>query len=379
MNIENISLDQLDTLFGESPIETPAETKDTPAKIQDDNILTPNDALSSLPEVDLEAFEDGKVKVAEPTPEVDSKEPKKSKADVEPVSETPEDVKSVLKNTVSFLIDKGIWQDFEGREEIDLDEETYAELAFQQNQTTVQELFNELLDSTGDYGKAIISHIKEGGSPDEIIDLFKEQKGIESIDTSTDEGKLEKISTYYSEVLDWKPERIRKHLKRVIETKELDSELADIDEQYDKYYQVQLAEIAQEREAQKQVFEQRKREFVTNLATSLDQMGYTSREKKFLSESILVPKQLPNGQVTTDFNYRFSQIQQDPQKLIKLVEFVMDENKFINKIEAQAESKAAEKAFKFVKGNAAVSKAKTNHAPDTDKSNNLDFSSLLKR
>jgi hypothetical protein len=43
-------------------------------------------------------------------------------------------------------------------------------------------MFEELLDSTGVYGKAIIGHIKNGGNPDEIIDIFKEQKALQSLD-----------------------------------------------------------------------------------------------------------------------------------------------------------------------------------------------------
>lgn len=387
MDIQNISDSQLDALFG--TVDTPIEA--TPQNIISETEVQPSrEPIDGLPNIDFDALEAAAEKAATETPadtsttieeETPTIEKEKESLPIEETTiETAPEVKDILKNTVSYLIEKGLWKDFDGREEMEIDESTYAELAVSQNTHSLNEMFNELVDSTGAYGKAIIEHIKEGGNPDTIIDIFKEQKEIKSIDTSSDEGKLDLIGNYYTDVLGWKPDRIKKHLTRIIADNDLETEFSEINEQYDEYYQQQLAAVNQQREEAKKFQAEKQREFVSNIQTTLSEMGYTDKEKKLIEKSLLDVKKLPNGQVATDFNLRFSQLQKDPKKLIKLVEFVMDEENFINKITKTAETQAAEKTFKFIKGNSTTSKKTAVPTVQNDsKQNNLDFSSLLNK
>jgi hypothetical protein len=86
----------------------------------------------------------------------------------------------------------------------------------EQDRLRVEGMFGELVDSTGPFGKAIIDFVKNGGNPDEIIDLFKEQKQVESISIENADGQKDIIKHYYSEVLGWKPEKIEKYLSGLI-------------------------------------------------------------------------------------------------------------------------------------------------------------------
>jgi hypothetical protein len=375
MDILEISPEALESMFGDNPTETKLE-ENKPAQIQETNVLQPQGGLGNIQEFDLDKLE----KEEEESKDIKEDKPSKEKSEAPKAKEVTEEsaqVKNVLTNTTKYLIEKGIWQDFEGSDTLDIDEDTYAELAAKQTEEKVNSLFSELLDSTGDYGKAIISHIKEGGNPDEIIDLFKEQKYTESIDTSTPEGKVNIIGKYYNEVLGWKPERIQKHLQRIIADDDVESEASEIEEKYNEYYQEQLAEIEGERMLQKQRNLERQKEFVTGIKSSLDETEYTPREKQLIEQSLLNIKKTEMGPVT-DFNLKFAELQRDPKKLIDLVYYVMDQEGFKKRVNAKAETKVAEKTFSFIKGNGSISKNVTSSMGSNDSKNKLDFSSLLK-
>jgi len=371
MDILEISPEALESMFGENPTETKVE-ETKPIQIQDTNILQPQGGPGGIQEFDLDKLEE-----EEKEPTISKDKTKEIVPEVTEVTEEGSQIKNILANTTKYLIEKGIWQDFEGSDTLDIDEDTYAELAAKQTEEKVNSLFSELIDSTGDYGKAIISHIKEGGNPDEIIDLFKEQKTIESIDTSTPEGKVNIIGKYYNEVLGWKPERIQKHLQRIIADEDVDIEASEIEDKYKEHYQEQLAQIEGERTAQKERNLERQKEFVTGIKSSLAETEYTPKEKQLIEQALLNVKKTEKGPIT-DFNLKFAELQKDPKKLIDLVYYVMDQDGFKKRVNTKAETKVAAKTFSFIKGNSSTSKNVTSSMSTNDSKNKLDFSSLLK-
>jgi hypothetical protein len=297
-----------------------------------------------------------------------------------------EQVSSVLKNTVDYLVDQGLWVDFEGREGLEITQEVYAELAAKQAQHTAYEIVNELVDSTGSYGKAIISHIKQGGNPDEIIDLFKEQKAIEQIDTSTEDGKQLKIEKYYKDVLGWKSEKVTKTVNRLIEDNEIDSEFDDVEELYNKHYEKKLAEIEEQTKAAEIETKRKQEAFVGSIQDALDEeTSLTTRDKQVIASSILDFKhKLDNGQKVNDFYLKFAEMQSDPKKYIKLVRFVMDTEGYEKQVQVQEKTKASKEIFNFIKGNAAITKSKSqdidiNENPRNNKKQGTDFSFLIKK
>ena len=296
-------------------------------------------------------------------------------------------VSEVLKNTVEYLVSNGLWSDFEGRESLEITQDVYAELAIKQNEHKVSEMFNELVDQTGDYGKAIIGHIKAGGNPDDIIDLFKEQKEIDRIDTSSEEGKQSLIERYYSDVLNWKPEKVKKTVNRLITDNEIDSEFEEVRDLYDRHYSDKLEEIREKGKEQERKRLENQQRFISDIKSALSEdTGIPDKEKPLIAQSILNFKhQLENGQKVNDFYVKFAEMQADPKKYIKLVRFVMNPEGFEKQIAAKQKTEASKEVFSFIKGNAAVSKAKNpqisisdSSAPSSTKKG-TDFSFILKK
>lgn len=273
----------------------------------------------------------------------------------------PAEVANVLKTTVEFLVKNGQWADFEGREDLEITEEVYAELAAKQDEFRVGKLFNELVDSTGNYGKAIIGHIKNGGNPDEIIDLFKEQKQVEAIDTTTESGKQAVIEKYYKEVAGLKPEKVDKTIKRLITDNEIEVEYNDIKDAYQKHFDKKLAEVQAETRAQEQLEADRKVAFVSNITSALnDDTTITPKEREEIAKSILDFKHnVGGGKKVNDFYVKFAEMQADPKQYIKLVRFVMNPLNYEKAIATKKESEIAKTTFNFIKGNATLQKIKS--------------------
>lgn len=391
--IDTISPEQLDQIFGNTNTATPTaddlivgkELNSEPVlKVQQDANFPMID-LDKLDELDTKKPEDTKeeVKTEEnKEPEVKTEESKEEVKD-EPAAteEQTAQVNSILKTTVDYLIEKGYWKDFDGREELEIDEETYAELAAKQDEVRISERFNELVDSTGDYGKAIINHIKKGGDPDEIIDIFKEQKAVEAIDVSDADSQESLVEKYYSEVLGWSKTRIDKHINRLkSEDGELQEEADDIQDKYKEIYKKQLDDVTRKQDEAEKAAEERQKEYIKTLTSTIETFeGFTDKEKKLVKDSVLkFNKKLEDGTEVNDFYLKFHKIQTNPKDYVELIHFIMDKEGYIQKMSKKEETKATEKTWKFVKGNAAVTK-KATQTPEhqESKTSKLNFSSLI--
>lgn len=396
--IMEIADDALDGLFDETPSGTPnADTllgtkKQVPVKEEVKEETEEEKAVTKLkkeskakePEIpknhieeididDLDEEEEEEEKVEKKGTKRSVKAEEKSKEETddnngEEVEEKGGEVSEVLKSTVDYLIENGIWQDFEGREDLDIDEDTYAKLVAQQDSLRVSSMFNELVDSTGPFGKAIIDYVKNGGSPDEIIDLFKEQKQVESIPLDGADGQKEMVKHYYSEVLGWKPERIEKYISGLVLSNELESESKEVKELFGSYYKKEADRLSKEQNDYVAKQKEAEQAFESNIKTTIkDRKDLSTAEKKTVEDYLLnYDQRLPNGSLVNKFYVNFAKMQANPQDYVDLVMFVMDKGKFINKVAVQEKSKAAAEAFKFIKGNSAVSTKKgTQHADVT--------------
>lgn len=390
--IETISQEQLDNIFGTKSSTPTADDlivgRDTvPTLKMNDDPNFPHIDLDKLDELDVTPKTEEKTEAGQDdTGKEGEKSKEEEKVETVKVDDNPEQtqqINSILKNTVEYLIEKGVWQDFEGREELEIDEDTYAELAAKQDEVRIAERFNELVDSTGDYGKAIINHIKSGGNPDEIIDIFKEQKAIEAIDISDEGNQASLVEKYYSEVLGWSKARVDKHINRLkAEDGELEEEAKDIQDKYEDHYKQQLADVAKaQEEAQKEAYE-RQQKYIRTLTDTIENFeGFTDKEKRMVKDSVLkFNKKLDDGTEVNEFYLKFQELQKDPKEYVELIHYVMDKKAYLDKMSKKSDAKAVDKTWKFVKGNAAVTK-KAVELPEHQQSkiSKIDFSGLIKK
>lgn len=388
--VQNISSEQLDALFDGTPSvkdlalgeqkEANAEEKDAPVKQNDPN---------GVPNIDMETFgiepkEEEKKEEKKEDPKEEKKEEVKEEKPKEVTEEEKAQTSGILKSTVNYLIEKGIWKDFDKRDEIEFTDELYADLSATQAEARVTELFEELVDSTGDYGKAIISHIKNGGNPDEIIDLFKEQKQIQAFDVSSESGQKSLIERYYTDVVGWNKAKIDEFIT-FKQTKEdgLESEAKEVQEKFDGLYSKQLKQLQEdEKQKEKQLIKQQE-EYKTALSKEIDTFeNFTEKDRKLVKNSLLkFDKKLKDGTKVNDFYVKFYEIQNNPKDYVELVHFVMDKEGYNKKVNAKKGTEAVEKSWNFVKGNSSITKklSDTPSPNDQTKNSKIDFSALFKK
>lgn len=350
-----------DTLIGgKQPQEEESKDKKKP------QVKNPDIYNRSIEDIDVDSLGD-----EEETPEAEKKpEPakktKEPEEDKEPEEEKEQssEVTSVLKSTVDYLVQQGLWQDWEGREGMEINEEEYAKLVAAQDTYRVQSMFSELVDKTGPFGKAIIEFVQNGGSPDEIIDLFKEQKQVESINIDSIDGQKDLIRHYYSDVLGWKQEKIDKYINNLVVNDELENESKETKELFTTHYSKQAAKLAEEREEFVEKQKQAEQAFEQNIkGTIKERKDLTPTEKRAVENYLLsYDQRLPDGNLVNKFYVNFAKMQADPKEYIDLVLFVMDKPKFLQKLQTQEKNNATDEAFRFIKGNGAVSTKKgTSH------------------
>lgn len=271
---------------------------------------------------------------------------------------------ALLKAKAMGLIERGIWREVKDLDTFEWTDENYGELAQAQATWAAEDAFNEMLDQSGDYGKAIFDHIKNGGDPKEIIDLFKEAKRVNNLDITEESGQQSIIREYYSKVMKWSDAKITRFINGAIDNKALKDEATEIKTLLEE-------EIKADMEARKQAAAdelKQRQEVERNWANSIQgalkaREDLTDKEKRELHQSLLVYNQkLGDGRQVNQFTIDFMKLQSDPQKYIELVRFVQDPDKYMKKIEKTKEKEAAKKTWEFVKGNAAVTKGGGSHA-----------------
>jgi hypothetical protein len=393
--IASIGEDEFNSLFAESSEGNPKpdeilggkqpEVKDTkedkvekvqPSSLQSVDIIDDLDAL--LDEDEKEADEE----------EEEKEEKKSKKSKKEEKSEDLEDndqaqVSAVLKNTVNYLVEKGIWSDWDGRDTAEIDENMYAEIAAQQDQHRVSKMFSELVDQTGPYGKAIIEFVNQGGNPDEILDIFKKEKEIENFSVDSEDGQKALITKYYKDVIGWNEGKIARHLSTLIANEELLTEVDDVKALYDKHHEQELTRINKEQAEYAQAQKAREDGFKKTITTAIAKTSLPEKEKREIQSSVLEYKnKLPNGQLVSDFYIRFAEIQSNPEEYIDYVRFAMNKEAYLKSIKSEINNKIVDKTFDFVKGNTALKSTKGTYEDvkrDEKKIQEFDFGFTNKR
>lgn len=283
-----------------------------------------------------------------------------------------EQVNEVLTNTVKFLVEKGLFKDFEGREDLKLTDEVYADLVEQQIEALVNERYDNKKKSAGEYGEAIIDFIEKGGDADQVIDLFKEQKAIQEFDITDDEAKKELIVKWYKEVHGWKSDRIKKTIDGLeAEDGKLEEEANEIKAKYTANYKAQLQEMREQQEALEQEQAKRQKVFEKSITETISKTkNLDETRKKLIQDSLFKQKKLNDGTVASDLYLKLAQIQTDPAEYVEFAEFVIDKKGYLKRKELEFQTKAVDKKFQFVKGGAAVDRNKGSNHPEADRTNN---------
>ena len=320
--------------FSDENIEniTPLEQADPIEPAHEEQIEPDHQEPSSF------SFKDPE-QIAEPAPEPENLTPEKITTDVVD-----------FKALGDFLVETGIWKDFEGREEFDFSNESFQALWEAQAKNQVGELLNEERSQFGSVANQLIDYLKHGGTVDNFVSNYTQEIDFKSIDTSDEVGQEKIIKEYYKS-LDWSDTKIKKHIERL-----KDAGDGDFKEEADdcKTKLVEAIESEREEMLREQVkIDQDKKIQIDNFNKSIKKSIYedanlADREKKDLEKFLFEHKYQDNqGNKYSEFNVKWEEIKTDPSKYAKLVKFIKNFDSFEDK--AIIEKQTTKNTFQFLK------------------------------
>jgi hypothetical protein len=282
------------------------------------------------------------------------------------------DVKDFLKARVDLLIKTGKWYDFEGREDVEWDEETFEQIETKQQEAKEAEIREEMLTSFGPYGSAIAEYAANGGDPEKLIDIFKEQQRVVALSVETEDDQKAVVLKYATEFQKMKPKAAQTYINALIADKELETVAKDAKESMEKELKDQEDALQQEQADVKAANEAKVKSDLQEFSQKVTQVlnsrtDISPEEKKELSKVLTkFDKKLKNGVPVNEFYFKFAEFKKDLPNYIEFVRFVLDPKKFIKSKENKGKTDANEKAFKLVRTGNKSKKAKSSGNPGGD-------------
>lgn len=254
------------------------------------------------------------------------------------------------KAFADYFVETGIWKDFEGREDIEYNEETFQALWKAQADNTVREYLTEERSQFGDAANQLIDYLKTGGTVDDFVANYTQQLEVASLDTSDESGQEKIIKEYYKS-LDWSDTKIKKHIERLKDSGESDfkEEAEDCKTKLVEAIEAEREEMLREQEAINQDRKLRIEAFNKAVRNEIyKDPDLADREKKELDRFIYEYKYQDNqGNKYSEFMVRMNEINQDPKKYQKFLKFVKNIDAFESK--KVAEKQTAKSTFNFLK------------------------------
>lgn len=284
--------------------------------------------------------------------------------DDEPADED-EQVADFLQKRAELLIKKGQWVDFEGREDFEWNEDNFAELEIQQRNYQKDKIVEEVLDSFGPTGREIATYVANGGNPDDLIDIFKEQQRVENLSVDNEDAQKAVVLKYETEFLGKKPERVKKYIDSLIADKDLKEAATEAKEAMEANLAEKATALQEEQEATvKEVQQKQKAEiqkFSNNVSAIINADKSIPADEKTQLLKVLTKfdKRLPNGTPVNEFYNRFAEFKKDLSKYITMVRFVMNPDKFTKGLKTAGKNEGVEQSFKLARSSKQSKKIKS--------------------
>jgi hypothetical protein len=273
-----------------------------------------------------------------------------------------------LKARVSLLIEKGEWSPFEkdGKKPEDLEwtEELFEEVELEQRAAWKNSAREEILDSFGPYGRDIAQYSENGGDPDDLIDIFKEEQAVKAIDITTEQGQKDMVFEYLTKVVGRSAQKAQRDIERFIADKELEDEAKEAKSKIESGLKQEREDLIKAQDEAKKAHEKRTKDAqdkfsadVTDLVNKSDDIP-ADEKKQIIKMLTTFKKELPNGTKVNDFYAVLAEFRKSLPNYIKMVRLVLNPEKYDKRIENKGKTKQAEKAFKLARGAQAGKKAK---------------------
>lgn len=231
----------------------------------------------------------------------------------------------------------------------DWDEETYSALIDKIDEIRLEEKYGQLKTSNP-FAEAILDVLEAEGDTSDLIDLFKDQREFSEMDSSTVEGKLEKIRKYYRDVKNQPADWVNRHIKRISlgdDDSEIEEEYNFISQQHDEYVKETAKQKVEEAQYIKQQKEIKLKKQIESFSTNLSEQKYNKTDTQAMVDFVYKNKYTIRGtnEQLSEFDVAIAQTKNNPKALTELASYLKDPEKFKQKLALKTNNEKAEKKF----------------------------------
>jgi hypothetical protein len=305
---------------------------------------------SSPSEDTTEDIEDEEVKDTSKAIEIEDILDRPVAFDEEESKESKEKVEEALSSKDAFfdyqaaaeqLISTGFWEDFEGREELEIDKDAFEQLSKQQDEWKKQNLGSSFYNSLHPAEREYLDFKKMGGDLDTYYQSKTKIDRVNNLDLDSEQGKLSAIYTYYKNFVGWDDNKINKYIGK-LDANDLEEEASTAASHVQEHVQKEHAKMMQK---QKQVAEQREKaisSYKKNVRGILKNQKVNDRQARQVVKSLtdIDPK---TGFTAVDEAY--VAFRNDPERSVLLYRFLSDPDAFINEVSSDKQQEERKKLF----------------------------------
>jgi len=329
--MEDISSDELEKNIEEDRKERKSSVKqpEPSTELEEEG----EEAVQETKEIEIEDILDKPVAFDDE----DSKESKKKVDEALSTNDAFFDYQAVAEQ----LISTGFWEDFEGREELDIDKDAFEQLSKQQNEWKKQNIGSSLYNSLHPAEREYLEFKRMGGDLDTYYQSMTKVNRVNNLDLDSEQGKLSAIYTYYKNFVGWDDNKINKYVSK-LDANDLEEEAGTAASHVQAHVQKEHAQMMQR---QKQAAEQRDKA-ISNYKKNV--RGILKNQKVNDRQAREVVKSLTDVNPKTGFtavDEAYVAFRNDPQRSVLLYKFLSDPESFINEVSSDKQQEERKKLF----------------------------------
>ena len=322
--------------------DTPTtEMEDEPVKeSQDTSEESKQEETSATEEADVEERKEIEIEDILDKPVQFDEDTQKSQQTVEEALET-NDAFFDYQATAEKLIKDGFWEDFEGREDLEIDAETFKQLSSQQDKWKKENIKGAIFSTLDPAEQEYLEYKKMGGDLDSYYQSRSKLNRAENLNIETQEGKVSAIYTYYKNFVGWDDNKIQKFISKLDNSdlqEEAESSIGKVQEHLRGKHQQMLQ---RQQQAQKQR-EDAISNYKKNVRTVLKEQKIADTQARQIVKSLT---EVNKDTGFTDIDKAYVAFRNDPQRSVLLYQFLTDPQSFIENVSQQKQQEERKKLF----------------------------------
>jgi hypothetical protein len=333
IQLEDSEEDTQTTEMEEEPVKEP---QDNPEESKQEE--TP--ATPATEEADVEERKEVEIEDILDKPVEFDEDIQKSQETVEAALET-NDAFFDYQATAEKLIKDGFWEDFEGREDLDIDAETFKQLSSQQDKWKKENIKGAIFSTLDPAEQEYLEYKKMGGDLDSYYQSRSKLNRAENLNIETQEGKVSAIYTYYKNFVGWDDNKIQKFISKLDDgdlQEEAESSIGKVQEHLRGKHQQMLQK---QQEAKKQR-EDAISSYKKNVRTVLKEQKIADTQARQIVKSLT---EVNKDTGFTDIDKAYVAFRNDPQRSVLLYQFLTDPQSFIENVSQQKQQEERKKLF----------------------------------